>query len=187
MWRKSYITLVFIKKSDGRLYFSLSLQVSFVCMRMCRVVYLFVCFPVLRVCMLPEGKQPVWGVICFYRGWQLITNPDKHWGRVEGRERERWQTRARKREEIAPGGGIGIWIPLIYHRGGSDPAVSTSAWVWTWVWPLRGRPPRPLTTNKPPSLTAHMKIAGCCGKGAEFLDALCKSMCLLSTAALISL
>lgn len=99
MWRKSYITLVFIKKSDGRLCISPSVQVSFVCMRVCRVVYLFVCFPVLRVCMLPEGKQPVWGVICFYRGWQLITNPDKHWGRVEGRERERWQTRARERKK----------------------------------------------------------------------------------------
>lgn len=117
MWRKSYIILVFIKKSEGRFCFSPSVQVSFVCMRVCRVVYLFVCFPVLRVCMLPEGKQPVWGVICFYRGWQLITNPDKHWGREEGRERERWQTRVREREEIAPGRGIGIWIPLIYHRG----------------------------------------------------------------------
>lgn len=98
MWRKSYITLVFIKKSEGRFCFSPSVQVSFVCMRVCRVVYLFVCFPVLRVCMLPEGKQPVWGVICFYRGWQLITNPDKHWGREEREEREGEMTNESERE-----------------------------------------------------------------------------------------
>lgn len=96
---------------------SQSFQVSLVCMHVRTLVYLFVCFPVLRVCMLPEGKQAVWGVICFYRGWQLITNPDKHWGRGEGRERERWQMRERERGEIALGRGIGIWIPLSNHRG----------------------------------------------------------------------
>lgn len=86
-------------------------------MRACTHVYLFVCFPVLRVCMLPKGKQAVWGVICFYRGWQLITNPDKHWGRGEGRERERWQTRGeRKKGEIAQGRGIDIWIPQSNRR-----------------------------------------------------------------------
>lgn len=106
MGSKSYMTCVFIKKCEGRFCFSPSVQVSSGCMHVCRVVYLFVCLPVLRVCMLPEGRQPVWGVICFYRGWQLITNPDKHWGREEGRERERWQMRERKREEIAPVEGL---------------------------------------------------------------------------------
>lgn len=84
--------------------FSQSFQVSLVCMHVCTLVYLFVCFPVLRVCMLPKGKQAVWGVICSYRGWQLITNPDKHWGRGEGRERERWQTRERERRLRWAGG-----------------------------------------------------------------------------------
>lgn len=94
-----------------------SFQVSLVCMRACTHVHLFVCFPVLRVCMLPKGKQAVWGVICFYRGWQLITNPDKHWGRGEGRERERWQTSGeRKKGEIAQGRGIDIWIPQSNRR-----------------------------------------------------------------------
>lgn len=45
-----------------------SFKVSLVCMHVRTLVYLFVCFPVLRVCMLPEGKQAVWGVICFCRG-----------------------------------------------------------------------------------------------------------------------
>lgn len=51
---------------------------------------------------------------------------------------------------------------------------------------MGGRPPRPLTTNKPPSLSAHTKIAGRCGKAAEFLDEMCKSSWLPSTAALVS-
>lgn len=99
--------------------FRQSFQVSLVCMHVRTLVYLFVCFPVLRACMLPEGKQAVWGVICFYRGWQLITNPDKHWGRGEGREggemtneREREERRG---EEMALGRGIGIWIPQSNH------------------------------------------------------------------------
>ena len=78
--------------------FRQSFQVSLVCMHVRTLVYLFVCFPVLRACMLPEGKQAVWGVICFYRGWQLITNPDKHWGRGEGREGGE-MTNEREREE----------------------------------------------------------------------------------------
>lgn len=155
MWRKSYVPLVYIRKSDGRFCFSPSVQVSFVCMRLCRVVYLFVCFPVLRVCMLPEGKQPVWGVICFYRGWQLITNPDKHWGREKERERERWQTRARERGDCAGSRDWHLNSTDLPQRDW-DPAVSTSAWVWTWVWPLCGRPPCPLKTNKPPSPMARM-------------------------------
>lgn len=103
-----------MQKCESTILLLTEFQVSLVCMHVHTLVYLFVCFPVLRVCMLPEGKQAVWGVICFYRGWQLITNPDKHWGRGEGRERERWQTR--ERGEMALGRGIGIWIPLRTHR-----------------------------------------------------------------------
>lgn len=56
MGSKSYITRVFVKKCEGRFCFSPSVQVSSGCTRVCRVVYLFVCFPVLRVCMLLEGE-----------------------------------------------------------------------------------------------------------------------------------
>lgn len=74
----------------------------------CAHICVFVCvFPCFTRVHAPRGKQAVWGVICLCRGWQLITNPDKHWGSEEGRE---------EGEEMALGWGIGIWIPLSNHR-----------------------------------------------------------------------
>lgn len=88
---------------------------------MCTRLCICLCVSLFCVCACSHrGKQAVWGVICFYRGWQLITNPDKHWERGRGggkgesereRERKRWQTREGERKGMALGRGIGIWIP----------------------------------------------------------------------------
>jgi len=136
--------------------------------------------------MLPEGKQAVWGVICFCRGWQLITNPDKHWGRGEGREREMWQTREREREwereRERDGAGQGDWHlnSTELPQSASDPVITTSVWVWTWAGQPRSLPPGPLTTNKPPSAQTHTEIGGRCENIATILDELNKSLCLQS-------
>lgn len=98
------------------------------------------------------------GVICFYRGWQLITNPDKHRGRAEGGERE-WGSGG-KREGEREGGrgkkggrlrraarGIDIWIPLGNRRAlwiltrGSGAVGRTAAHLalWQLIDPRRWR------------------------------------------------
>lgn len=107
------------------------------------------------------------GVICFYGGWQLITNPDKHRGRAEGGEREWGRGGKRegervgggKRREIAPG-GQGDWH--LNSTGEPQSALDPDAWLWSGG-PDR-RPLGPLTTNRPPSVEVHAEMARRQGK-----------------------